>query len=106
MSTRKLIGGITLGVTAGAAHLAIRFGALGTDEIHLVDNRRQVFEYADQTANYLSVKHHHNIFYDKLSYWRDGNQCLPETVRTYKPMRVSHTKLDGVEIVIKPSFGV
>lgn len=104
MAARKLIGGITLATVA--AHSAIRFGALGTNDIHLVDNRREIFENADKTANYLSVTHNRNIFYDKLSYWRDGNLCLPETVRTCKPMRITHTTLDGTVIVIKPSFGI
>lgn len=106
MAARKLIGGITLGVTVAAAHSAIRFGALGTNDIHLVDDRREIFVNADKTANYLSIKHHRNIFYDKLSYWRDGNLCLQETVRTYKPVRVSHTKLDGTVTMIQPTFGM
>jgi hypothetical protein len=104
MSARKLIGGITLATIA--AHSAIRFGVIGNNDIHLVDNRRVLFENAAGTSNYLSIKHHRNIFYDKLSYWRDGNQCLPETVRTCKPMIVTHTTLDGTVTMIQPTFGM
>lgn len=115
MSLRKLIGGITLATVA--AHTAIRFGALGTHYVNLVDD----LDYArlsdedkylhtitndDSTANYLSVKHHRNIFYDKLSYWRDGDKCLPVTMRTCKPMVVRHTKLDGTITVLQSTFGL
>ena len=104
MSMRKLIGGITLATVA--AHSAIRFGAIGTHDIHLVNNRTNLFEEADETANYLSVKHHRNIFYDKLSYWRDGRECLEVTMKTCKPMRVTHTMLDGTVIVIQSTLGL
>lgn len=115
MSLRKLIGGITLATVA--AHSAIRFGTLGTHKIHLVDDLNyarlsdedkclHAIAKDDSTANYLSVKHHRNIFYDKLSYWRDGAKCLPVTVRTYKPMIVTHTNLDGKVTVLQSTFGL
>lgn len=103
MAARKLIGGITLATVA--AHSTIRFGALGNNNIHLVDTRRELFENADKTANYLSITHHRNIFYDKLSCWRDGRDCVPFTMITCKPMLITHTNLNGEEIVIKPTFG-
>ena len=104
MSMRKLIGGITLATVA--AHSVIRFGALGKSDIHLVDNRTDPFEEADETANYLSVTHNSNIFYDKLYYWRDGRECLEVTVRKCKPMIVTHTTLDGTVTVIPSTFGL
>ena len=95
MPMRKLIGGITLATVA--AHSAIRFGALGTHNVNLVDNRVTIASEADDTANYLSVTHRRGILYDKLSYWRDGNECIEVTMRTCKPIAVTHTKLDGTK---------
>lgn len=95
MPMRKLIGGITIATVA--AHTAIRFGALGTHNVNLVDNRVTIASEADDTANYLSVKHRRGILYDKLSYWRDGNECIEVTMRTCKPIAVTHTKLDGTK---------
>ena len=95
MPMRKLIGAITLATVA--AHSAIRFGALGTHNINLVDNRVTILSKDDDTANYLSVKHSRGILYDKLSYWRDGNECIEVTMRTCKPISVTHTKLDGTK---------
>ncbi len=103
MATRKLIGGITLG--AAAVHSAIRFGALGPIDMNLVDTRREIFENAGETANYLSVEHHRNMFYDKVTFWRDGHDCLPGSMITYRPMIVTHTNLDGVSTVVLPSYG-
>lgn len=87
---RKLIGTVT-------AHTAIRFGALGTHNINVVDNRVNIASEAADTANYLSVKHRRGIFYDKLSYWRDGEDCVEVTKRSCKPIAVTHTKLDGTK---------
>lgn len=95
MAMRKLIGGVTTAVVA--AHTAIRFGALGTYNVNLVDNRVNLNSDADDNANYLSVKHRRGIFYDKLSYWRDGNKCIEVTMRTCRPIAVTHTKLDGTK---------
>lgn len=92
---RKLIVGVTTATVM--AHTAIRFGALGTHNINLVDNRVNIASEADDTANYLSVKHRRGIFYDKLSYWRDGKDCVEVTKRSCKPIAVTHTKLDGTK---------
>ena len=93
MPMRNLVGSITLATVA--AHTAIRFGALGTHTVNLVDNRVHLKSDNDDAANYLSVKHRRGIFYDQLSYWRDGNECIEVTMRTCKPIAVTHTKLDG-----------
>jgi len=95
MAMRKLIGGISLATVV--AHSAIRFGVLGTHNVNLVDNRVNIASDADDTANYLSVKHRRGIFYDKLSYWRDGKDCVEVTMRSCRPIAVTHTKLDGTK---------
>lgn len=116
MSTRILIGkGVALAIVA--THSAVRLGAFGTHNINLVD-KHITFGDTGATTKYYSIKHTRGIFYDKLSYWRDGYECyhhndtlsywnneryIPFTRKTWKPMEIIHTNLDGSNEIIPPN---